>query len=578
MRFGPSFSRRATLAGLLATSAAAHAGDRPIGRPWAGRSTVIAKRGMAATSQPLATQAALDILKAGGSAADAAIAANACLALMEPVGCGLGGDLFAIVWDPKTSKLHGLNASGPAPGGRSLVELQQRLGPSVKQIPAWGEASVTVPGAVDGWLQLNEKFGKLRLADVLAPAIGYARDGFPVSPIIASQWARNMARLTEVRGQIPAFENAQKTFLIDGAPPRAGQVFRNRDLAATMTNIAVFGRSAFYEGAIAERTDAFMRRIGGALRLKDMVDYRAQWVEPIMTRYRDVDVWQLPPNVQGMTVLQMLNILEGYDLRAMGFGSAETLHLMVEAKKLAFQDRARYIADPAFARAPLDLLLSKDYAATLRNRINALKAAPANAPPLPGDRSDTIYLAAADGEGMMVSLIQSNYRGMGGGLVVDGTGFMLQNRGSQFNLDPTHPNAYAPRKRPFHTIIPGFASKNNQPWLAFGVMGGAMQPQGHVQIISNLVDHGMDLQEAGDAPRWRHIGGPDPDGVGGVETGDEIYLESGFGADVRAALAARGHAIKTGSDDVGGYQAVMRQDGVYFGATELRKDGQAAGY
>lgn len=563
-------------AAALALAGTAFAGDRPIGRPWAGRSTVIAKSGMAATSQPLATQAAVDVLRRGGSAADAAIAANACLALMEPTGCGLGGDLFAIVWDPQARRLAGLNASGPGAKGQTLEALRTRFA-GFAAIPWAGSASVTVPGAVDGWLKLHARFGRLRLAEVLQPAIGYAKDGFPVSPIIADGWARNMARLAERRSQIEEFDNALKVFAPGGKAPGAGEMFKNPQLADVLTNIAVFGRKDFYEGETARKLDAYMRRIGGALRYEDLAAFEAEWVEPISTPYRGVQAHQLPPNGQGLTVLQMLNILEGFDLRRMGHGSPDALHVMIEAKKLAFADRARFIADPAFQPAPLGPLLSKEYAARRRAMIRMDRAMPAVDVPAMHD-GDTVYLAAADASGMMVSLIQSNYRGMGGGLVPDGLGFMLQNRGAQFNLDPGHPNAFAPGKRPFHTIIPGFVTKNGEPWLAFGVMGGAMQPQGHVQIITNLVDFDMDLQEAGDAPRWRHIGGRDPDGADGGETGDRVFLESGLGADAAIALARRGHVIETARQDVGGYQAVLRRDGVLHGATEKRKDGAAAGY
>jgi gamma-glutamyltranspeptidase / glutathione hydrolase len=570
------FTRRTGLAaGLSFAAAPAFAGDRPLGRAFAGRSAVYAKDGMVATSQPLATAAGLQVLKQGGSAVDAAIAANACLGVMEPTGCGIGGDLFALVWDPKTRKLYGLNASGPAPRGQTLEQATARAKGPI--IPALGVRSATVPGAVDGWLQLNAKFGKLRLSDVLQPAVGYARDGHPVAPVIAQGWARNFVRFEQGRADIEEFDNARKAWLINGRAPRAGEMFANPDLARTYTNIAVYGREWFYDGDGAEIIDRYMQRVGGPLRATDMANYRAQWVEPIRTTYRGVEVCQIPPNSQGITVLQILNILEGFDLKAMGFGSADALHVATEAKKLAFADRARFIADPDFAKLPVAQLLDKTYAARQRATIRMDRASAAR--DVKGyEGGDTIYLSTADKDGMMVSLIQSNYRGMGSGIVPDGMGFMLQNRGSQFNLNPKHANAYAPGKRPFHTIIPGFALKGGAPWLAFGVMGGAMQPQGHAQIINNLVDFGMDVQEAGDAPRWRHIGGPDPDGNDGGESGDSLYLESQIGADVRKALEARGHKLATGYQDVGGYQAVQRDSGVFVGASEMRKDGMAAGY
>ncbi|MFZ4070111.1 MAG: gamma-glutamyltransferase [Caulobacterales bacterium] len=567
------FTRRATLAaGAGLAAAPAMAGDRPLGRAFAGRSAVYAKDGMVATSQPLATAAGLAVLKQGGSAIDAAIAANACLGVMEPTGCGVGGDLFAIVWDPKTAKLHAINASGPAPRGQTLAQAAARAKGPI--IPPLGVRCATVPGAVDGWLQLHAKFGKLRLSDVLQPAIGYARDGHPVAPIIAQGWARNFSRFEQGRADIEEFDNAKKAWLIGGRAPRAGEMFANPDLARTYTNIAVYGRDWFYEGDGADILDRYMQRVGGPLTKADMAAYRAQWVEPISTRYRGVDVFQIPPNSQGLTVLQILNILEGFDLQAMGFGSADALHVAAEAKKLAFADRARFIADPDFARLPVAQLLDKSYAARQRATIKMDRATPAR--DIKGYAGgDTIYMCAADKSGMMVSLIQSNYRGMGSGIVPDGLGFMLQNRGSQFNLNPAHANVYAPGKRPFHTIIPGFAMKGGQPWLAFGVMGGDMQPQGHAQIMTNLVDFGMDVQEAGDAPRWRDIGGPDADGSDGAET---LYLESQIGADVRKALVARGHVMASGYQDVGGYQAIAREGGVFIGASEMRKDGMAAGY
>jgi gamma-glutamyltranspeptidase/glutathione hydrolase len=429
---------------------------------------------------------------------------------------------------------------------------------------------------MDGWRALHERFGKLSMAELLAPAIGYARDGFPLSPVIADGWRRNVARFERGKADIgPAWDNLARTWTIDGQTPTAGRLFKNTDLARTLTNIAAFGRSWFYEGEGAAVIEAFMKRVGGPLRASDLAAYRAEWVEPISTKYRGHDVWQCPPNGQGITVLQMLNILEGYDLKAMGFGSADALHVMVEAKKAAFRDRARLIADPRFAPFPSQLL-DKAYAAQQRAKIVMDKAAPAA--DLAGQKDgDTIYLATGDASGMMVSFIQSNYRGMGSGLIPDGLGFGLQNRGAQFSLEAKHANVYAPKKRPFHTIIPGFLSKDGAPMAAFGVMGGDMQPQGHTQIVTDLVDFGMDLQEAGDAPRWRHIGGPDPGDGGSAES--QVYLETGFGADVRAALAARGHKLVAGRyEDVGGYQAVARKDGVLYGASEMRKDGQAAGF
>ncbi len=582
MSFTASFTA-AALAEPATTALNIGGGDRVIGAAFGTRAPVLATHGMAATAQPLASQIAIDILKAGGSAVDAAIAANAALGLMEPTGCGIGGDLFAIVWDPRTGKLYGLNASGRSPLGRDLAALTAN--PKVKdgKIPSFGTLSVTVPGAVDGWFELHAKFGKLPMKDLLAPAIRYAREGFPVTELIAYYWDRNMTRLGENfdkgDGPIEEFANARATYLVDGRAPRQGEIFKNPDLARTYERIAEGGRDAYYKGEIAKAIDAYMKRIGGDLRLEDFAAHTSQWVEPASVNYRGVDVYGLPPNSQGLATLQILGILEGFDMRGFGAGSADSLTAMVEAKRLAFEDAARYYADPAFAKIPQDWLLSKDYAAERRALID-LNHAMTNVEP--GDAplsSDTTYFTVADKDGMMISIIQSNYRGMGSGLVPDGLGFMLQDRGELFNLDPSHPNAYAPGKRPFQTIIPGFAMKDGQPWLSFGVMGGDMQPQGQAQIIVNMVDYGMNVQEAGDAARWHHDGGSQPTG----ETPDPIgklELESGIAPEVRAEMERRGYVLQPGSGGFGGYQAIMRDPvtGVYWGASESRKDGAAIGY
>ena len=559
-------------------------GDRLVGPNFQGRSEIIARNGMAATSQPLATQVAVDILQAGGSAIDAAIAANAALGLMEPTGNGIGGDIFVLVWDPKTGKVHGYNGSGRSPKGQTLAQLKARLKAmgDRQTIPSFGSLPVTVPGTVDGWFALHAKFGKLPMDAVLAPAIRYARDGFPLSPFIAQGWARNVKRLLEQK-DIEETANLLKTYTRDGVAPVAGQVWTNPDLADTLELIGREGRDAFYKGPIAKTIDAYMKRIGGPLRYEDLASHTGNWVEPISTNYRGYDVWQIPPNGQGLAVLQMLNILEGYDLKAMGHNSADAIHVMTEAKKLAFADRARHYADPEFAKIPLATLLSKDYAAERRKRIDMAKAAtevPAGAMP---ESKDTIFLATADKDGMMVALIQSNYRGMGTGLVPDGLGFMLQDRGEQFSLDEGHPNVYAPGKRPFHTIIPGFVTKDGKPWLAYGVMGGAMQPQGHTQVLVNMIDHGMNVQAAGDAARWQHDGSQEP--VSGPESamtdGGELWLEHGIPESVLAELKARGHNVKyRPGTHYGSYEAIQRdhQHGVYRAGTELRVDGHAAGY
>ncbi|OYQ36043.1 gamma-glutamyltransferase [Niveispirillum lacus] len=553
-------------------------GDRLVGANFAGRSEIIAKNGAAATSQPLATQVAISILQQGGSAVDAAIAANAALGLMEPTGSGVGGDLFALIWDPKQNKVVGLNASGRAPKGQSLEALVKRLGPG-KMIPSHGSLSVTVPGAVAGWFEMHQKYGKLPMDKVLAPAIAYANDGFPLSPFIAKGWAANFKRFDQMGSVIEELDNAKKTFLIDGKPPVAGQIFRNPDLANTLTLLARGGQDAFYKGPVAKTIDAYMKRIGGPLRYEDFADFKAEWVEPISTNYRGYDVWQIPPNGQGLATLQMLNILEGYDLKAIGHNSADFIHVSVEAKKLAFADRARWYADQEFVKLPISTLISKDYATKRRAQIDMTKAGAPETGIMP-ESHDTIFLSTADKDGLMVALIQSNYRGMGSGLVPDGLGFMLQDRGEQFALDPKHPNVYAPGKRPFHTIIPGFVTKDNKPFAAYGVMGGGMQPQGHTQVLVNMIDFGMNVQEAGDAARWQHEGSPEPTGEAGEGVGT-LYVEQGVAPAVIEELRKRGHKVEVKPGlHYGSYEAIVRDhvNGVYRAGTEMRVDGHAAGY
>jgi gamma-glutamyltranspeptidase/glutathione hydrolase len=555
---------------LLAVTTPILAGpDRSTGLAFATRSEVIAQHGMAATSHPLATQVALDILKAGGSAVDAAIAANATLGLMEPTSNGVGGDLFAIVWDPKTKKLHGLNASGRSPKALTLEHFQ-RLG--LKTIPPRGPLPVSVPGCVDGWFELHGKFGRLPMKKILQPAIDYARNGHPVAETIAYYWALSVPVLSKY----PGFN---EQFTINGRAPAKGEVWKNPNLAATLEKIAKKGRDAFYKGDIAKTIAAYVKEQGGFLSAEDLAAHHGEWVEPVSTRYRGYDVWELPPNSQGIAALQLLNVLEGYDLKAMGFGSPQHLHTLVEAKKLVFEDRARYYADPAFAKVPVKELIAKDYAAARRKLIDPAKAAKRYDAGNPALREgDTIYLTTADADGMMVSLIQSNYRGMGSGMAPPGLGFILQDRGELFSLIPGQNNTYAPGKRPFQTIIPAFITKDGAPWLSFGVMGGDMQPQGHVQIVLNLIDFGMNLQEAGDAPRVYHTGSSEPTGEL-MEDGGTLYLESGFPPETVRGLVERGHRIgATLSGAFGGYQAIKRENGVYTGASESRKDGQAAGY
>ena len=525
---------------------------------------------MAATSQPLATQVALDILKAGGTAVDAAIAANAALGLMEPTGCGIGGDLFAIVWDAEARELTGLNASGRAPAAMTIEYFREN---GIDSIPPLGPLPVSVPGTVDGWYELHGRYGRLPMSEILAPAIEYARQGFPVSEVIAYYMGRNKRHVAE-------YPNFAETYMPDGHTPGKGEIFRNPRLAKTYEIIAEGGRDVFYKGEIAKTIDAFMTEQGGLLRYEDLANHRSEWLTPVSTNYRGWDVYELPPNGQGIAALQMLNILEAYDIRAMGFGSAEYIHVLVEAKKLAYEDRAKYYADMDFADVPVDRLISKDYAAERRkliSRTKALQNLPAGDAKL--EDGDTIYLTVADKEGNMVSLIQSNFRGMGSGMIPGDLGFMLQDRAELFSLDPDHANALQPGKRPFHTIIPAFVMKDGEPLMSFGVMGGSMQPQGHVQIIVNMLDFGMNLQEAGDAARVRHGGSSQP--TGEVMTdGGTVFLEDGFSEETREALEELGHKLGDSDGSFGGYQAILRdhEQGVYYGASEVRKDGQAAGY
>lgn len=582
MTFSP-FVLFVTLLCFMVSSVFAQSGrgDREVGLSLASRSPVLATNGIAATSHPLASQVAIDILKQGGSAVDAAIAANAALGLMEPTGCGIGGDLFAIVWDPETRKLHGLNASGRSPMGLSLADMRQKVAEmGLAGIPVRGSYSVSVPGAVDGWFELHERFGQLKMEEVLTPAIAYAREGFPVTQIIASYWKTDAAAFEKAQDIIEELDNFRQTQLIDGKPPVEGQIFKNPDLAATYEKIAAGGRDAFYMGELADVMDAYMRRIGGPLRKVDFEAHTSEWIDPVSVNYRGYDVFELPPPGQGIAALQMLNVLEGYDVAAMGHNSADYLHVHTEAKKLAFEDRARFYADPDFYDVPLDGLLSKEYAAQRRAIIKmnqALLEIDHGDPKLLG--GDTIYLTVADKDGMMVSLIQSNFLGLGSGLVPDGLGFMFQDRGALFTLEDGHPNVYAPGKRPFHTIIPAFVMKDGEPFMSFGVMGGPMQPQGHAQVLMNMIDFGMNVQEAGDAARYQHLGSSQPTGQK-MTDGGVLTLESGVHGDVQRELVRRGHTVQPGACCFGGYQAILwdARTGVYHGATEMRKDGVVVGY
>ena len=540
--------------------------DRITGEQFASRSEVIGQHGMVATSHPLATQIGIDVLKKGGTAIDAAIAANIALGLMEPTGSGIGGDLFAIVWDAKEQKLFGLNASGPAPQSISLDYFKQQ---NLAKIPPFGPLPVTVPGAVDGWVKLHEKFGNQSFASLFEPTIGYARKGHPVTETIAYY----LDRSKEIFKQYPYFSDV---WMKDGETTGKGDIFKNPQLANTLEIIAEKGRAGFYEGEVAKTIADFIQAQGGFLTYEDLANFNSEWVEPVSTNYRGYDVWELPPNGQGMVALQILNILENFDVKKMGLFSSDYVHLFTEAKKLAFADRAKHYADPNFSKIPIEQLVSKSYAKERAALIDLAKAAQVDESGIPNG-GDTIYLTAADQFGNMISLIQSNYRGMGSGMVPPGLGFMLQDRGELFSLEEDHANAIEGGKRPFHTIIPAFVTKDNKPYLSFGVMGGATQPQAHAQIIINLIDFGYNLQEAGDAPRLVHTGSSQPtDEI--MLDGGSLSLESGFGIAIEEALKKKGHKLQYQKGIFGGYQAIMIKDGVYFGASESRKDGQASGY
>ncbi len=541
--------------------------DRITGHNFASRSEIIGKKGMIATSHPLATQIGLDILKQEGTAIDAAIAANAALGLMEPTGCGIGGDLFAIVWDAESKNLYGINGSGRSP---RLLTIDYFLSNQMDQIPSSGPLPVSVPGCVDAWFELHKKFGKTPMEEILAPSIQYAEEGFPVTELISHYWELSLNRFAR-------YPNVTETFSINGKAPQKGDLFKNPDLANTYKLLAKEGREAFYNGPITKTIVNFIQGQGGFLSEEDFGLHNSEWVDPISTNYRNVKVWELPPNGQGITAQMMLNLLEGFDFSKEEFGTPRHLHLVTEAKKLAFEDRAKYIGDPGFSDTSVEKLLSKEYAEKRRALIDTSKAG-AFEYGTP-NHSETIYLTVADQWGNMVSLIQSNYRGMGSGMVPPGLGFMLQNRGELFSLNPGDENEYASGKRPFHTIIPAFVTKDDVPWLSFGVMGGDFQPQGHVQIIMNLVDFKMNLQEAGDAPRFAHTGGSTPTGKKEKTTG-QIQVESGIPYETVRELMQMGHPVSFNLGGYGGFQGIIydRKRGIYIGASESRKDGQAAGY
>lgn len=541
------------------------------------RSEVIAANGMVATSHPLAAQIGLDILKNGGNAIDAAIATNAAMGLMEPTGNGIGGDLFAIVWIEEEAKLFAINASGRSPMGLSYDQLMKELeAMDENRIPPSSLLSVSVPGAVDGWFELHDRFGHMPMSEILHPSVQYAEQGFPVPEVIADAWRRSVRFLS---GREGAF---LETFSIDGRGPEKGEIMRNPDLGNTYRLLGEMGRDVFYRGEIAEKIDAFMREHGGYLTFEDFDAHRSEWIETISTNYRGYEVHQIGQNNQGTAVLQMLNILEGFDLSEMGFNSPEALHVMIEAKKLAFEDRAKYYSDPDFNELPFDELIGKEYAEKRRALISdrAMERVTSGVDGL--KEGGTIFLTTADSEGNMVSLIQSNFRGMGTGFVAPGTGFSLQNRGELFSLDPNHPNVYEPGKRPFHTIIPGFVMKDGKPWFTLGVMGGEFQPMGHVQILVNMIDFGMNVQEASDAIRWLHTNSTEPTDAFDeyLKDGGLVRFESDIDQIIVDALRAMGHNVEIGGGFYGRFQGILldHEKGVYIGGSEARADGQAVGY
>ena len=555
---------------LTAGSSAQSPGDRPAPNPRATRSAVLARNGIIATSQPLASAAGLAVLQQGGNAIDAAVTAAAVLSVVEPTMNGIGGDLFALVYDPKSKSVRALNASGRSPAAATVEELKKR---GLESIPYRGELSVSVPGVVDGWSELLAKHGTISLERALAPAIRYARDGYAVSEIIAHQWKDQEATLARDA-------SAAATFLIDGKAPAPGQVFRNPKLAASLEQIARGGRDAFYKGPIAKAIGDDMAGRKGLLTAADLAAHTSEWTDPISTDYKGHQVLEFPPNTQGVVALEMLNILEGFDLKGLGHNSAAYLHLLVEAKKIAFADRDAWLADPkATPPEALKRMLSKQYAAERRKEINADRAARDYKPLSLGSGSasrdderpiahgDTIYLTAADKDGNVISLIQSIFESFGAGIVAGDTGIALHNRGNLFSLNAGHPNVLAPGKRPFHTLVPAMVLKEGRPWLSFGVMGGDMQPQGHVQVLLNLIEFGMNIQEAGEAPRFRH-------------TGTGLLIESAISPEARFGLDQRGHRLTNGIGSFGGFQGILfdLRSGVMMGGSDPRKDGLAIGW
>ncbi len=559
-----------------------HAGDRPSGASFTTRSAAMGCSGAAGTAHPIATLTAIEMLKRGGSAADAAVAANACLGFLEPTSCGLGGDCFAMVWDPKLGKVVGLAGSGRSPKALTLETVRKRAVNGV--IPKYGAVSISTPGALDAWWTLHQRYGRLKWHEVLEPAIHLCESGVPVPQIIGFYIKRNLAAFVKAGSGVEETANAVHTFAPNGTAPSEGDVFRNPDLARTYRMIAEGGRDAYYDGPIADTIEAYFKRIGGWLTVDDLREQHAEWNDPLVTKYRGVDVYGMAANTQGLATLQLLNILENFDLRGMGFQSAASIHAQVEAKRLAYEDRARYYADPHFAKIPIEWLNSKEYAAERAKLIRPDKILTPVYPGQAPSHGDTTYFTVADADGMMVSMIQSNFRGLGSGLVADGLGFMFQDRGELFSLQDGHPNIYAPGKRPFQTIIPGFATRDGKPWMSFGVMGGDMQPQGQSQIIINRVDYGLDIQAAGDSPRWHHEGssqtmGEDLPGLGPLGT---LRLEAGVPEASRRALIELGWPMGTSDGGFGRYECIENRmsgpDRFYSAASEMRADGVALAY
>lgn len=545
--------------------------DRSGRHPHQSRSVVIAQHGMVATSHPLAAQIGVDILKAGGNAADAAVATSAMMGLVEPMSCGIGGDLFLIYWDNTTQKLYGLNASGRSP---YKLNRQVFTEMGLTSIPETGPLSWSVPGCVDGWDMLRERFGSMTFAETLKPAIDYGENGFPVPEVIAGYW-------NGAAGGLKQYPDSAATYLVDGRAPREGELFKNPRLAATYRLIAEQGRDAFYTGPIAEKIVAFSEANGGYFSMQDFADHTSNWLDPVSTNYRGYDVWELPPNGQGIAVLQILNILEAYDIKSMGRNSADFIHLFVEAKKLAYADRAKFYADPEFHEIPVARLISKPYATKRRQLIDPNRASKQVPPGDPlNAQADTIYLTVVDKDRNCCSLIQSNYYGFGSMVTPGDAGFVLQNRGSLFTLDDKHWNRLEPHKRPFHTIIPAFVTKDGKPWFSFGVMGGDMQPQGQVQVLVNLIDFGMNVQAAGDSSRVSHSGSQTPTGRPMDPTGGLVGVESGVTDETIQELVKRGHKVMRSRGGFGGYQGILIdwEHKTLQGGTEARKDGAAAGY